>query len=116
MISKEVTSAEQARDLITRDRSQKHVEKPSLEALFSPETVAVIGATDRLGAVGRTVLQNLLDPAFHGRVYPVNPQRSEVLGAKAYKSIGEVPEAVDLVVLATPAITIPCLLYTSRCV
>ena len=110
MISKEVTSAEQARDLITRDRSQKHVEKPSLEALFTPETVAVIGATDRLGAVGRTVLQNLLDPAFHGRVYPVNPQRSEVLGAKAYKSIGEVPEAVDLVVLATPAITIPDLM------
>jgi len=114
MISKEVTSAEQARDLITRDRSQKHVEKPSLEALFTPETVAVIGATDRLGAVGRTVLQNLLDPAFHGRVYPVNPQRSEVLGAKAYKSIGEVPEAVDLVVLATPAITIPDLM--SECV
>jgi acetyltransferase len=86
------------------------MEKQSLEALFTPETVAVIGATDRLGAVGRTVLQNLLDPAFHGRVYPVNPQRSEVLGAKAYKSIGEVPEAVDLVVLATPAITIPGLI------
>jgi acetyltransferase len=107
MISTEVTSAEQARDLITGDRSQKRVEKQSLEALFTPETVALIGATDRLGTVGRTVLQNLLDPAFHGRVYPVNPQRSEVLGAKAYKSIGEVPEAVDLVVLATPAITIP---------
>jgi acetyltransferase len=86
------------------------VEKQSLEALFTPETVAVVGATDRLGTVGRTVLQNLLDPAFHGRVYPVNPHRSEVLGAKAYQSIGEVPEAVDLVVLATPAITIPDLI------
>ncbi len=86
------------------------MEKQSLEALFAPETVAVIGATDRLGTVGRTVLQNLLAPAFHGRVYPVNPQRPEVLGAKAYKSIGEVPEAVDLVVLATPAITIPGLI------
>ena len=110
MISTEVASAEQARDLIARDRSQKRMEKQSLEALFTPESVAVIGATDRLGTVGRTVLQNLLDPAFHGRVYPVNPQRSEVLGAKAYKSIGEVPEAVDLVVLATPAITIPGLI------
>jgi acetyltransferase len=92
------------------DDPQKRMEKPSLEALFTPESVAVIGATDRLAAVGRTVLQNLLAPAFHGRVYPVNPQRSEVLGAKAYKSIGEVPEAVDLVVLATPAITIPGLI------
>jgi acetyltransferase len=110
MISTEVTSAELVRELITRDHPERHMEKQSLEALFTPETVAVIGATDRLGAVGRTVLQNLLDPAFHGRVYPVNPQRSEVLGAKAYKSIGEVPEAVDLVVLATPAITIPGLI------
>jgi len=77
---------------------------------FSPQTVAVIGATDRPGTVGRTVLQNLLDPAFRGSVYPVNPQRTEVLGVKAFKSIREVPEAVDLVVLATPAVTIPGLI------
>ncbi|MGA9041423.1 MAG: bifunctional acetate--CoA ligase family protein/GNAT family N-acetyltransferase [Terriglobales bacterium] len=89
-----------------QDRSAKH----GLEALFTPETVAVIGATDRTGTVGRTVLQNLLSPAFHGRVYPVNPQRSEVLGVRAYKNIGEVPEPVDLVVLATPAATIPGLI------
>jgi len=85
-------------------------EKQSLEALLTPETVAVIGATDRPGTVGRTVLQNLLDPAFHGRVYPVNPKRSEVLGVKAYKSIGEIPEPVDLAVLSTPAVTIPGLI------
>jgi acetyltransferase len=85
-------------------------EKQGLDALFSPQTVAVIGATDRPGTVGRTVLHNLLDPAFRGRVYPVNPQRTEVLGVKAFKSIREVPAKVDLVVLATPAVTIPGLI------
>ena len=89
-----------------QDRFGKH----GLDALFTPETVAVIGATDRAGTVGRTVLQNLLRPAFHGRVYPVNPQRSEVLGVRAYKSIREIPELVDLAVLATPAATIPGLI------
>jgi acetyltransferase len=88
----------------------KKSEKQSLDALFAPESVVVIGATDRAGTVGRTVLQNLLNPAFRGRVYPVNPHRSEVLGAEAYKSIGNVPEPVDLAVLATPAVTIPGLI------
>jgi len=106
MISTEAEFAEQA----ILSRTEKHLEKQSLEALFVPESVAVIGATDRPGTVGRTVLENLLKPSFHGRVYPVNPQRAEVLGLKAYKSIGEVPEPVDLVVLATPAITIPGLI------
>ena len=82
----------------------------SLDAMFSPSSVAVIGATDRASTVGLTVLQNLLNPAFRGRVYPVNPQRAEVLGVKAFKKIGDVPEAVDLVVLATPAATIPGLI------
>jgi acetyltransferase len=90
--------------------AMKDAKKQGLDALFNPDAVAVIGATDRAGTVGRTVLQNLLHPAFKGRVYPVNPQRSEILGTKAYKSIGEVPEAVDLAVLATPAVTIPGLI------
>jgi acetyltransferase len=81
--------------------------KQGLDALFSPQSVAVIGATDRIGTVGRTVFQNLLAPAFHGRVYPVNPQHSEILGVRAYQKIADVPEPLDLVVLATPAVTIP---------
>lgn len=85
-------------------------EKFGLDALFNPRTVAVIGATDRPDTVGRTVLQNLLLPAFRGQVYPVNPQRAEVLGHKCYKSIREIPERMDLAVLATPAITIPGLI------
>ncbi|HEY6183935.1 MAG TPA: CoA-binding protein, partial [Terriglobales bacterium] len=89
---------------------QSKTDKQGLDALFCPESIAVIGATDRPGTVGRTVFQNLLAPAFHGRVYPVNPQRTEILGVKAYKSIADVPEPADLVVLATPAATIPGLI------
>lgn len=90
--------------------NQDGLDRQGLDALFTPETVAVIGATDRAGSVGRAVLQNLLAPAFRGRVYPINPHRSELMGAKAYKSICEVPEPVHLVVLATPAATIPGLI------
>src|SRR6476660_7091076 len=103
-------SSEVAPEQRQNNRMKNHVEKQSLEALFAPESIAVIGATDRAGTVGRTVLQNLLNPAFHGRVYPVNPQRSEILGVKSYKRICDVPEPVDLVVLATPAVTIPGLI------
>src|SRR5262249_18392826 len=92
------------------NRMPTRADRQGLDALFVPETVAVIGAPDRAGTVGRTVFQNLLNPAFHGRVYPVNPQRSEVLSVKAYKSVRDVPEPADLVVLATPAVTIPGLI------
>lgn len=84
-------------------------ERHALDALFDPHSVAVIGATDRPASVGRTVLQNLLHPGFRGKVFAVNPQRSEVLGLKSYKSIRDIPERIDLAVLATPAATIPAL-------
>jgi acetyltransferase len=106
MISLETDLQTQAADRMTQSTSPRE----SLDAMFNPSSVAVIGATDRVGTVGLTVLQNLLNPAFRGRVYPVNPQRPEILGLKAFKKIGDVPEAVDLVVLATPAATIPGLI------
>lgn len=78
-----------------------------LDAIFSPRNVAVIGASEKAGSVGRTLLWNLISSPFGGAVFPVNPKRSSVLGIKAYPSIAEVPEAVDLAVIATPASTVP---------
>ena len=75
-----------------------------LDALFVPDCVAVIGATDRPGTVGRTVLSNLIESRFRSKVYAVNPSHSEVLGLKAYKGIGDIPEQVDLAVVVTPAL------------
>jgi acetyltransferase len=80
-----------------------------LDALFKPGSVAVIGATEREGSVGRALLSNLQIPAFHGKIYPVNPQHAKVLGLAAYSSIGEVPEPVDLAVIATPAAKVPAM-------
>src|SRR5919199_2689357 len=84
-------------------RSQRH----PLDAIFAPKNVAVIGATEKAGSVGRTLLWNLISNPFGGTVFPVNPKRPSVLGIKAYPSIGAVPEPVDLAVVVTPAHTVP---------
>jgi acetyltransferase len=78
-----------------------------LTAFFAPKTVAVIGATESAGSVGRTVLWNLISNPFGGTVFPVNARRPSVLGIKAYPRVGAVPEKVDLAVIATPADTVP---------
>jgi acetyltransferase len=82
-------------------------ERPGLDAIFAPRTVAVIGATESAGSVGRTILWNLLTNPFGGTVFPVNPRRASVLGIKAYPEIGAVPERIDLAVVVTPAPTVP---------
>src|SRR5215467_11229831 len=78
-----------------------------LDVFFSPKSVAVIGATENPGTVGRTLLWNLVTSPFGGTVYPVNPKRSSVLGVKAYPSVSDIPEAVDLAVVVTPPPSIP---------
>jgi len=88
------------------EETQKTPQKYSLDAMFSPASVAVIGATSRAGTVGRTVLENLLRDTFRGKVFAVNAKHEEVLGRKAYKSIRDVPQPVDLAVIATPAATV----------
>ena len=81
-----------------------------LERMFAPRSVAVIGATDRDSSVGRTLLLNLSNPAFHGKIYPVNPKRDQILGLRCYRNVAAVPEKVDLAVIITPAPTVPGLI------
>ena len=87
-------------------KSAKAGAKSGLDKLFVPDSVAVIGATERPGTVGRTVLSNLIESRFRSKVYAVNPSHSEVLGLKAYKTISHVPGQVDLAVVVTPALTV----------
>lgn len=82
-------------------------DKNPLDVIFSPKSVAVIGATEKAGSVGRTILWNLISNSFGGTIFPVNPKRNSVLGIKAYPSIKDVPESVDLAVIVTPARTVP---------
>src|SRR5580692_3083650 len=79
----------------------------ALEPLFLPRTVAVIGATDRPGTVGRSVVSNLLESKFPVKIYPVNPSHPEVAGIKTQKRIGDIPGGVDLALVVTPAQTVP---------
>jgi acetyltransferase len=90
----------------TAEQSAKAGEKSGLSALFVPDSVAVIGATERTGTVGRTVLSNLIESRFRSKVYAVNPSHSQVLGLKAYKSVGDIPKQVDLAIVVTPALTV----------
>jgi acetyltransferase len=85
-------------------------ERQPLDAIFAPKTVAVIGATETPGSVGRTVLWNLVSNPFGGTVFPVNPKRPGVLGIKAYPNIAAVPAKVDLAVIVTPAAAVPPLI------
>ncbi len=78
-----------------------------LDALFHPRTVAVIGATERPGSIGRRVLWALVSSPFGGTVFPVSKDRPSVLGIKAYPNVSAVPEPVDMAVIATPAATVP---------
>ncbi|MFP4227234.1 MAG: bifunctional acetate--CoA ligase family protein/GNAT family N-acetyltransferase [Salinivenus sp.] len=78
-----------------------------LDAIFQPENVALIGASETPGSVGRTLLWNLVSNPFGGTIFPVNPNRDSVLGIEAYRSITDVEADVDLAVIATPAPTVP---------
>ncbi len=78
-----------------------------LDAIFSPRNIALIGATDKAGSIGRTLLWNLISNPFGGTLFPVNAKRSNVLGIKAYPNVAALPEKADLAVIATPATTVP---------
>jgi acetyltransferase len=78
-----------------------------LRFFFEPRTVAVIGATEKEGSVGRVTFSNLITSSFKGQVFPVNPHRPRVLDRKAFPKIGMVPDKIDLAVIATPAPTVP---------
>ncbi len=77
-----------------------------LDRFFNPQSVVVVGATDREGAVGRQVLENLRQASDRRRVYAVNPSKSEVLGDVCYPGVADLPETADLAVLVTPAKTV----------
>ena len=78
-----------------------------LDCIFMPKSVAVVGATEKVGSVGRTVLWNLMNTPFGGPIYPVNPTRPSVLGIRAYPKLASLPEKPDVIVVTTPAAIIP---------
>ena len=83
-----------------------------LEFLFSPRSIAVVGAGREPGGVGRSVFDSLLDAGFAGDVWPVNPRADEVAGHRCYPDVPSLPAVPDLVVVAVPAKFVPSVLET----
>ncbi|MDD4319335.1 MAG: acetate--CoA ligase family protein [Candidatus Peribacteraceae bacterium] len=77
--------------------------------LLSPGSVAVIGASSDERKVGHLILRNLLTQGYEGAVFPVNPKGGEILGKTAFRSVGEIPQRVDMAVIVTPAETVEAL-------
>ena len=88
-----------------KEASARELRGGLLGGFFAPETIAVIGASERAGSVGRALLENLYE--FGGRVFPVNPRHASVLGMPAFADVSQIPEKVDLAVIATPAAVVP---------
>jgi acetyltransferase len=81
-----------------------------LQAFFTPQNIAVIGATERADSIGRTLVRNLFSSPFGGAVFPINPKRRSVLGIKTHPRLGDVPDPIDLAIVVTPAPTVPALI------
>ncbi len=91
---------------VMREREQR-AEARSIARLLHPRAVAVVGASNDEGKVGHALFANLLHGGFDGPLYPVNPEARHVSGVRAYASVLDIPDDVDLVVVATPAATVP---------
>ncbi len=75
----------------------------SIDVLFNPRSIAVIGASNTRGKLGNDVMRNLIDSGFEGRIYPVNPKAGEILGQKVFRSVTDIPRDVDVAVIVIPA-------------
>ncbi len=100
-------------ELITWKREDNKVNNDVLDGLFRPKSVAVIGASSQPGKIGYTVVANLINGKYQGKIYPINPNAGELLGLKVYPSILEVPGEVDAAIITVPAklvkdVTVDC--------
>lgn len=84
--------------------------KKVLDQFFRPQSIALIGATEKADKIGQAVLQNLLTAGYKGDIFPVNPKYDSLKGLKCYASVGKLPQATDLAIIVTPAASIPALI------
>ncbi len=74
-----------------------------MNRIMKPDAVAVIGASGEAGKIGNSVMKNLINGGYRGKIYPINPSADEIMGLKAYRSVRDIPGAVDVAVFAIPA-------------
>jgi acyl-CoA synthetase (NDP forming) len=99
-----------------RENEERDVTEPwestrsCMDRLFAPKSIALIGATNKLTKWGGMILANVLTNQYEGRIFPVNPGSSEVLGLRAFQEVDHIPCEVDLACIVTPAATVPGLI------
>ncbi len=76
---------------------------PALDAILTPKSVAVVGASATPGKIGHTVVNDLIKDGYKGKIYPINPTATEILGLKVYPSVMDIPEDVECAVITVPA-------------
>ncbi len=79
----------------------------NLDKIFNPQNVAIVGASDVEGSVGYAIVKNFTQMGYSGKVFFVNIRKSEILGVKTFPAVDQIPEPVDLAIIATPAKTVP---------
>jgi acetyl coenzyme A synthetase (ADP forming)-like protein len=82
----------------------------SLDAIFRPQSIAVIGASRERGQVGREIIHNLIKYEFKGAVFPVNPRANTIYSMKCYPSVTAIPDPVDLAIIVVPARIVPAIM------
>src|SRR5687768_2198729 len=87
--------------------TQTATNQSSLASIFTPQSVAIIGASNKGGSVGNTVLRNLIASSYAGKIYPVNPHHKQLFGASVYPTLASIDDTIDLALVITPAATVP---------
>ncbi len=82
-------------------------ERHYLTPLFEPRSVGIIGASETEGSIGTVLVRNMLEGGFKGRLFAVNPNREKVFDVPCFRSVEDIPQRLDLAVIATPASTVP---------
>ncbi|MBU0497505.1 MAG: CoA-binding protein, partial [Candidatus Thermoplasmatota archaeon] len=82
----------------------------NLDFIFKPKSIAVIGASDKIGSAGYRIFRNLIGSGYAGVVFPINPNRESIQGVQAYRTIKDLPKKVDLAIIATPGKLVPQIL------
>ena len=95
------------RELPREPKSKAPVPRDNLRRFFYPDSIAVLGATDTEGKLGYNVFRNLIHHGFTGRLFPINPRKDTIMGVKAFRSILEVDEPVDIAIIIVPAEAVP---------
>ena len=81
-----------------------------LNPLFHPHSIAIVDASNNPKKIGYQILNNIISNGYEGKIYPINPEAKEILGIKAFSSIKEIDDDIDLAIIAIPASYVPSIL------